>query len=253
MADAETGYGKSGGWRFGGKKSSSDIFNSLYAPENYNGGLLDSVGNPKKGVVDAAVSKTPVENVIATGLLAPSGNGGYGLNTRLSDANWSDVKAMRDQIGPDGKMAGFSNSYDTPSLKAALAGLGSVFGGPMLAGKLIPQAMDYSQQSMNALGAFGGGTVSPMFGGDFGGTQWSGQINDNAQARQMRQQQSESEAQAIAQYQAQAQAEAEAQAAVGSAMGGGSGGYNTGLGSYGGSMWGGGSATTGGYGGGQGF
>lgn len=239
MADAETGYGKSGGWRFGGKKSSSDIFNSLYAPENYNGGLLDSVGNPKKGVVDAAVSKTPVENVITTGGLL--GNSNIGLQpSNLSDANWSDVKAMRDQIGPDGKMAGFSNSYDTPSLKAALAGLVSVFGGPMLAGKLIPKAMDYSQQSMNALGAFGGGTVSPMFGGDFGGAQWSGQINDNAQARQMRQQQSESEAQAIAQYQAQAQSEAEAQAAVGSAMGDGSGGYNTGLGSYGGSMWGGG-------------
>ena len=202
MADSTSGYGKAGGWRFGGKKSSSDFLSS-YTPESYNGGLLDQVGNAnKKGAVDAAVEAKPIEGMLATGLLAPAGGNGGQLNTNLSDASWADVKAMRDQIGPDGKMAGFNNAYDTPSLKAALAGIGAVFGGPMAAGKLIPQAMNYSQQSLDGLRSFGGATTSPMFGGQFGTGTWQSQINDNAQARVARQQQSESEAKAIADYQA---------------------------------------------------
>lgn len=69
-SDFLNGYMKSGGWRFGGKPTSTDTFKSLYTPEAYNGGLLDKVGNANKGPVTSAVTASPVSTAVTTGLLA---------------------------------------------------------------------------------------------------------------------------------------------------------------------------------------
>lgn len=86
MQDFTKGFDNSGGWRFKDKKSSNDFLSSIYSPEAYNGGLLDSVGNPNRGALDKALAVKPIDNIITTGLLEERGGGGDGFGGMRSNA-----------------------------------------------------------------------------------------------------------------------------------------------------------------------
>lgn len=236
MADVKRGFDKSGGWRFG--NGFSDLYTNLYTPEAYNAALLEKVGNPfgeKKTATPAVV--TPA----AEGLLsntkrdgsssADRSDGLAGNGTNLSDAQWSDVKAMRDQIDPTtGKMVGFSNDFDKAGFKNLGMGLlGVLSGSPMALAGMIPDMQKNAQAQMDALASFGGATTGGLLGQSFGSQDWSNAVNTNAAARQARQQQSAAEAAAIAAAEEQARKDALAAAVNGG--GGGGSGWSGGFGS----------------------
>ena len=216
MQDFTKGFDNSGGWRFKDKKSSNDFLSSIYSPEAYNGGLLDSVGNPNRGALDKALAVKPIDNIITTGLLEERGGGG----------SFGGVSDNAESVNSDG---GAYSDKAFSGMEGLLGGLaGFALGGPMGA----------------ATGYATGGSLSNQRQAGFAD---SASVGVSEAASRAAAQARSTEAQA----QAEAQAAVDAGLAFADAVGMGATGGSGGAGDYGGGYGGGGSGTAsdGGYGG----
>lgn len=121
----------SGGWRLA--PTSTEIFNS-YKPKEYNAGLLDSVGNPIKGKVDAAISKSPIDELITNGF--SKGTGGGGSVGGLGSSGITSNVGHEATDGWGANRYGYNVGFD-----AKLANIGAALGGPLgaLAGVKVSQ------------------------------------------------------------------------------------------------------------------